>query len=85
MTFPGFRLRLFLFNYKKKLLQIIRFTTRRYYGVIKPTGKNTLHKWSGFGLSVVKPKPKLSQRANQKKGEIPFRANKIQSKNKQTA
>ena len=70
---------------KKNCFKSFVFPTRRYYGVIKPTGKNTLHKWSGFGLSVVKPKPKLSERANQKKGEIPFRANKIQSKNQQTA
>ena len=35
--------------------------------------------------SVLNPKPKLSQRANQMKEEIPFRADNIQSKNKQTA
>ncbi|XP_027043649.1 A-agglutinin anchorage subunit-like [Pocillopora damicornis] len=45
----------------------------------KTDRKNTLHKWSAFGLSVLNPKPKLSQRANQMKEEIPFRADNIQN------
>ena len=51
----------------------------------KTDRKNTLHKSSAFGFSVLNPKPKLSQRVNQMKEEIPFRADEIQSKNKQTA
>ena len=29
---------------------------------MKPSGKNTLLKWGAFGLSDVKPEPKLLQR-----------------------
>ena len=38
-----------------------------------------------FWIECCKTKTKVITKANQKKGEIPFRANKIQSKNKQTA
>ena len=38
-----------------------------------------------FWIECCKTKTKVITKANQKIGEIPFRANKIQSKNKQTA
>ena len=61
------------------------FYNREMLRYNKTERKNTLLKLGAFGLSVVKPKPKLSTKASQKTGEIPFRANKIQSKNEQTS
>ena len=74
ITFPGFRLRLFLFNYKKKLLQIIRFTTRRYYGVIKPTGKKYPTQMEWFWIECCKTKTKVIT-----KGQSEERRNTFQS------
>ena len=52
---------------------------------MKPTRKKYSFKMGCFWIEWCKTKTKVITKANQEIGEIPFRANKIQSKNKQTA